>query len=193
MNTSHAYGAGLLALVALFVLIWSLNGSDSPREGENLVADACTKEAQICADGSSVYRTGTNCEFAACKEGSKPSKPTSSPTSVPTTQTPSNASKVSVIARYNETVTVLGVSITPLLILEDSRCPSDAQCVSAGNITLQTRIQSVATTTDQFLEIGKAYTTATEIITLTAVSPQPKINQPIGSTLYRFTFEVKKK
>ncbi len=193
MNTSHAYGAGLLALIALIVLLWSLNGSDIPLEGENSVADACTKEAKVCPDGSSVYRTGTNCEFAACPTGSTPSKPTPAPTPSQTTPTPSSASKVSVIARYNEKVTALGVSITPLLVLEDSRCPSDAQCVTAGNIKLQTRIHSGATSTDQFLEIGKAYSTPTETITLTAVTPQPKMSQPIGSTMYRFTFEVKKK
>ncbi len=193
MNTSHAYGAGLLALMALFVLLWSLNGSDIPLEGDRGIADACTKEAKVCADGTSVYRTGTNCEFAACPTESKPSKSTPAPAPTPSTPAPSSASKVSVVARYNEKVTVLGVSITPLLVLEDSRCPSDAQCVSAGNIKLQTRIHSGATSTDQFLEIGKAFTTPTEIITLTAVTPQPKISQPIGSTMYRFTFEVKKK
>lgn len=26
----------------------------------------CTKEAKVCPDGSSIYRTGTNCEFAEC-------------------------------------------------------------------------------------------------------------------------------
>lgn len=29
---------------------------------------ACTLEAKICPDGSSVGRTGPNCEFAACPE-----------------------------------------------------------------------------------------------------------------------------
>lgn len=30
---------------------------------------ACTEEAKICPDGSSVGRTGPDCEFAACPEG----------------------------------------------------------------------------------------------------------------------------
>lgn len=80
-----------------------------------------------------------------------------------------------------------------MIVLEDNRCPSNAQCVSAGNIKVQTRVTSGATTTDQFLEIGKPYQTATETITLIAVSPTPRINEPIGSNLYRFTFEVKKR
>jgi hypothetical protein len=33
---------------------------------------ACTLEAKICPDGSSVGRTGPNCEFAACPEAARP-------------------------------------------------------------------------------------------------------------------------
>jgi hypothetical protein len=38
---------------------------------------ACTEEAKVCADGSSVSRSGPDCEFAACPgegdgEGDKP-------------------------------------------------------------------------------------------------------------------------
>jgi hypothetical protein len=40
---------------------------------------ACTMEAKLCSDGSSVGRTGPNCEFAPCPTGSKPS-PTPDPT-----------------------------------------------------------------------------------------------------------------
>ncbi len=29
---------------------------------------ACTEEAKVCEDGSSVGRTGPNCEFAPCPE-----------------------------------------------------------------------------------------------------------------------------
>lgn len=32
-------------------------------------ATACTEEAKVCPDGSSVSREGPACEFAACPEG----------------------------------------------------------------------------------------------------------------------------
>ncbi len=41
---------------------------------------ACTLEAKVCPDGSSVGRTGPNCEFAVCPSGSGyTNKPNSSP------------------------------------------------------------------------------------------------------------------
>src|SRR3989344_3467150 len=36
---------------------------------------ACTQEAKICPDGSSVGRTGPNCEFTPCPTGQGPSGP----------------------------------------------------------------------------------------------------------------------
>ncbi len=33
---------------------------------ENLVSQVCSQDAQLCPDGSSVTRTGSTCEFAAC-------------------------------------------------------------------------------------------------------------------------------
>ncbi len=38
------------------------------KASKNFVPVACTQEAKICPDGSSVSRTGPNCEFAACPE-----------------------------------------------------------------------------------------------------------------------------
>jgi hypothetical protein len=40
-------------------------------------ASACTEEARVCPDGSSVSRMGPTCEFPACPSGSVPSKGTS--------------------------------------------------------------------------------------------------------------------
>ncbi len=37
---------------------------------------ACTMDAKVCPDGSSVGRTGPKCEFAACPTGAKPTTPT---------------------------------------------------------------------------------------------------------------------
>lgn len=42
----------------------------------------------------------------------------------------------------NQTVNVGGPRITPLTVLEDSRCPMNARCVWAGQVRLQVRIES---------------------------------------------------
>lgn len=41
--------------------LWALNKN-------SVMQTACTMEAKLCPDGSSVGRSGTNCEFAACPE-----------------------------------------------------------------------------------------------------------------------------
>jgi hypothetical protein len=53
----------LLALVLAGAVIWSVWG-----EAENARPYACTLEAKVCPDGSTVGRTGPNCEFASCPD-----------------------------------------------------------------------------------------------------------------------------
>ncbi|MYL97017.1 hypothetical protein GR702_04400 [Novosphingobium sp. FGD1] len=45
-------------------------------------------------------------------------------------------------ARLGESVTVDGPRVTPLQVLEDSRCPMNARCVWAGQVRLKVRIDS---------------------------------------------------
>jgi hypothetical protein len=56
--------AGGVILVVVFGGLWiayrSINTVPEPQ--------ACTLEAKLCPDGSSVGRTGPNCEFAACPQ-----------------------------------------------------------------------------------------------------------------------------
>ncbi|MCY0986852.1 hypothetical protein OV203_06950 [Nannocystis sp. ILAH1] len=42
--------------------------SDKPPAENPDGPQACTKEAKICPDGTTVGRTGPNCEFAPCPE-----------------------------------------------------------------------------------------------------------------------------
>ena len=71
----------LLAVVAYVVgaQFFSQNSASSP------TPQACTEEAKICPDGSSVGRTGPNCEFAACPAA------TAAPTETPADSTPSGS------------------------------------------------------------------------------------------------------
>lgn len=134
----------------------------------------CTADVKLCADGSYVSRSGPACEFAACPEAPE-TKP------------------VSVEAALGETVNGLGVSITPLAVVEDSRCPADVQCIQAGTVRLSARVVSgLGTSTPEF-KLGQPITTETESITLTAVAPQSMAGVAIPDTAYVFTFEVTKR
>lgn len=168
---------------------FNTKNTNEREKGENTKTE-CPTDAKVCPDGSSVGRTGSKCEFAAC-----PNTPAKTPTATPKEATPSTptspAISGTVVARYSERVSVGGVAITPVEVVEDNRCPSDAQCVWQGTIKVRTRIQIGTILTEKFMEIGKPVVVDTKTITLSAVIPAPKIGQPIGSNLYRFTFEVK--
>lgn len=51
----------IISAILIGALVW-LNFFSAPKQ------TACTLEAKICSDGSSVGRTGSDCEFAQCPE-----------------------------------------------------------------------------------------------------------------------------
>ncbi|MES2225438.1 MAG: hypothetical protein V4480_01335 [Patescibacteria group bacterium] len=60
--------AGLAVLLLIIGIAGFLyrNTLEAPTRGTNSQAMACTAEAKVCPDGSSVGRTGPSCAFAAC-------------------------------------------------------------------------------------------------------------------------------
>ena len=76
----------VLVVIALLAAVAYAIGMQffSPNTATTPVYKACTMEAKICSDGSSVGRVGPNCEFAQCPVS------TETPTAIPTmTATPS--------------------------------------------------------------------------------------------------------
>jgi hypothetical protein len=67
-NKTISAPVGILIIVTVAILtggilIWQYQRFVKPADiGQN----ACTQEAKLCPDGSSVGRTGPNCEFAPC-------------------------------------------------------------------------------------------------------------------------------
>ncbi|MBI5405899.1 hypothetical protein HY972_02590 [Candidatus Kaiserbacteria bacterium] len=57
----YALVIGIVAIAVLLAL-WAIGARVANAPGPR----ACTQEAKICPDGSSVGRTGPNCEFAPC-------------------------------------------------------------------------------------------------------------------------------
>lgn len=60
---------GVLLGFALAVVAGACTKKDTNVPGEKA---ACTEEAKVCPDGSSVARTGPACEFAECPAGDTP-------------------------------------------------------------------------------------------------------------------------
>ena len=82
------------------------------------------------------------------------------------------------------------IFITPLEIVEESRCPIDAICIQAGTIRIKARIESGSGTGVTEFKIGVPITTEAETITLVEAQPSPKASDPAPHSAYRFTFTV---
>ena len=91
-------------------------------------------------------------------------------------------------ARFGETAKIGDVRISPLKLLEDSRCPKDVQCVWAGQVritavvTWQARVQQVEITQ------GRPVAVANGTLTLVEVTPETRSNVAINPRDYRFGF-----
>lgn len=95
--------------------------------------------------------------------------------------------------RLGELGSVEAVSITPLEVLEDSRCPVDVQCIWAGTVRLRATLASGLGTADQVFPLGETITTEVEEVTLVEVRPAPRSTVTIKDSEYRFVFKVNKR
>lgn len=59
-----------------------------------------------------------------------------------------------------------GPVVTPLKVIEDSRCPADVQCVWAGRLIVRTRVAGGAWARTLDLELGKPQAVADGALTL---------------------------
>jgi len=96
----------------------------------------------------------------------------------------------SVVLRLGERATFRGISIRPLSIEEDSRCPLDVQCIQAGTVRVKVEVVSGMGTSTGILKLGQEFTTEVEAITLTAVAPDKYSRVQISGGDYRLTFTV---
>ncbi len=94
----------------------------------------------------------------------------------------------SVVARIGQTVNVGGPRVTPLALLEDSRCPQGAQCVWAGRVRISARVTLGSGATVHELELGKPIPVADGALSLVAVTPAKGMEQATPAPGYRFAF-----
>ena len=96
--------------------------------------------------------------------------------------------------RIGETSSILGVSITPNEVLEDSRCPLDVTCVWAGTVRVSATLVSGLGKSTQEFALGVPVTTEAEEITLVRVDPVSySAESDIEASEYSFFFKVSKR
>ncbi|HYI48685.1 MAG TPA: hypothetical protein VEX35_09485 [Allosphingosinicella sp.] len=82
-------------------------------------------------------------------------------------------------ARVGETVRLGGLSVRPIAVLEDSRCPSGVQCIWAGRLRLRAAISGVGETE---LILGQPFALpGGGTLTLAAAAPAPRHRPPPGA------------
>jgi hypothetical protein len=106
--------------------------------------------------------------------------------------TPAAPTSATLQVSIGQSATGLGVTLTPLEVMSDSRCPANVNCIWAGTVTVRTKVKNEVATSEATFELGKPIPLGNENIALTAVSPQ-KTQSAIATSSYVFTFEVTKR
>ncbi len=170
-------GVAVLALVVYGVWAVAMRVVPKTTGGANGSGVICTTDATQCADGSWVGRSGPNCQFVC---------------PIPrATSTPQNA--VTVETHLNQKVIAIAESITPIEIVEDSRCPHGVQCIQAGTVRVNLRIEGGSGISTAVVSLNNTITTETEKITLVAVRPEKEAGKKIAESDYAFVFVVSKR
>ena len=107
---------------------------------------------------------------------------TATAASPPATQPPSGP------ARLGQTVYVDGPRVTPLTVIEDSRCPMNARCVWAGRVVVRAKVQGGAWQRTIDLTMGQPVQVADGGLTLVSVTPDRRTDKAIKPRDYRFAF-----
>ena len=93
----------------------------------------------------------------------------------------------SIDARLGQTVNVGGPRVTPLVVLEDSRCPMEARCIWAGRVRLSVRVTTGAGSSVREVASDKPLQVAGGQLILQGVMPPRSTQRTIAPSDYRFT------
>jgi hypothetical protein len=91
-------------------------------------------------------------------------------------------------ARIGQTVRISNFQLTPLEVLEDSRCPANVQCVWAGRLRIKARMDVGTTTSEQELVLGQDVPAGRGTLQLVEARPHPDQGRTIYPEDYRFGF-----
>lgn len=94
------------------------------------------------------------------------------------------------IARLGESTYVDGPLVSPMRVIEDSRCPINARCVWAGRVILRVQVSGGSWLRTMDLTLGEPQQVADGALTLVSVTPDQVAgaDQEIEPEEYRFSF-----
>lgn len=88
--------------------------------------------------------------------------------------------------KIGEPQKVLGIEMEALDVLEDSRCPANANCIQAGTVRARILIVRDGDRTSHIFELGRPVITETEELVLREVEPaqQPEVKIPLADYVF---------
>lgn len=90
-----------------------------------------------------------------------------------------------------QAVALAHVALTPMRVVEDSRCPIDARCVWPGRIVVETRVDGPGWRETLQFQPGEPQVVRDLSIALVSVEPaRPSAESAPESSRYRFTFAL---
>jgi hypothetical protein len=155
---------------------------------------SCTEEAKVCLDGSVVGRTGKECAFAECPSVATTALDASSSSASVSKKTTNGLllSKNRITTSLNQKASALNVSFTASKVMEDSRCPVEVRCLSAGVVRLKTELTGKQGRETVTLSLGMPYFFSGTKITLVRVTPNTSTQRDINPSSYKFEFLIEK-
>ena len=88
-------------------------------------------------------------------------------------------------------VAVGDLAVTPMRVVEDSRCPAEVDCVWAGRLVVETRIDGAGWRDTASISVGQSYGTHGKLIALVAAEPARSNQTPIEPAAYRFAYAAR--
>ncbi|PIQ92164.1 MAG: hypothetical protein COV70_01255 [Parcubacteria group bacterium CG11_big_fil_rev_8_21_14_0_20_39_22] len=82
------------------------------------------------------------------------------------------------------------IKVTPIEIIEDSRCPQNVECIQAGTVSLRVYVVAKGVTQEKILILGEAVKADYARLVLQDVIPLPMQNEDIDMSDYLFFFKV---
>ena len=95
----------------------------------------------------------------------------------------------SIDAKLGQTVNLGGPKVTPLAVLEDSRCPMEARCIWAGRVRLSVRVTTGAGSAVRELASDKPLQVADGQLILQSTMPPRSTQHTLVPSDYRFTLK----
>lgn len=92
-------------------------------------------------------------------------------------------------APLNEVANLDGLTVRPLAVIEDSRCPAQVQCVWAGRVRIRAEVSGDGI---RELTLGEPVAASGGTLTLVDVRPGKRTPEAIAPREYQFTFRFER-